>query len=98
MAFIHKHGCEPTSVADVVEAVQVSRSLLEARFKALGRTIHGEIQRLRIERVRHLIATTDLPIKQIATMTGFASVPYMTTTFHRNTGWTPAGYRKYVKL
>ena len=98
MAFIHQHSCEPIRVADVVEAVQVSRSTLEARFKAVGRTIHGEIQRLRVERARFLIATTDLPIKQIAAMAGFAHVHYMTTIFRQNTGWTPAEYRKHVRL
>ena len=36
IAFIHQHSCEPIHVADVVEAVHVSRSTLEARFKALG--------------------------------------------------------------
>jgi LacI family transcriptional regulator len=98
MAFIHQHSCEPIGVANVVEAVGVSRSTLEARFKTVGRTIHGEIQRLRIERARFLIATTDLPIKQIAAMAGFAHVHYMTTIFRQNTGWTPAEYRKHVRL
>ena len=98
IAFIHQHSCEPIRVADVVEAVQVSRSTLEARFKALGRTIHGEIQRLQVERARFLIATTDLPIKQIAAMAGFAHVHYMTTIFRQHTGWTPAEYRKHVRL
>jgi len=98
MAFIHQHSCEAIRVADVVEAVQVSRSTLEARFKALGRTIHGEIQRLQVERARFLIATTDLPIKQIAAMAGFAHVYYMTTIFRQHTGWTPAEYRKHARL
>ena len=98
MAFIHERSCEPIRVADVVEAVQISRSTLEARFKAAGRTIHGEIQRLQVERARFLIATTDLPIKQIATMAGFAHVHYMTTIFRQSTGWTPAEYRKHARL
>ena len=98
MAFIHQHSCEPLRVADVVEAVGVSRSTLEARFKTAGRTMHGELQRLRVERARFLIATTDLPIKQIAAMAGFAHVHYMTTIFRQSTGWTPAEYRKHVRL
>jgi LacI family transcriptional regulator len=98
MTFIHQHGGQPLRVADVVGATGVSRSTLEARFKALGRTIHGEIQRLQVERARFLITTTDLPIKQIAAMAGFAHVHYMTTIFHRRTGWTPAEYRKHVRL
>lgn len=98
MAFIHVHSCEPIRVADVVATVHVSRSTLEARFRAVGRTIQAEIQRRRVERARLLIATTDLPIKQIATVAGFAHVHHMTTVFHRNTGWTPAEYRRHVRL
>jgi LacI family transcriptional regulator len=98
MAFIHQHSCEPIGVANVVDAVGASRSTLEARFKSVGRTIHGEIQRLRVERARFLIATTDLPIKKIATMAGFTYARYMTTIFRQSTGWTPAEYRKHVRL
>jgi LacI family transcriptional regulator len=99
MAFIHENRCRPLRIADVVEAVQVSRSTLETRFKAVtGRTIHAEIQRLQIDHARSLLATTDLPIKQIAVLAGFAHVHYMTTVFRQHTGWTPAEYRKHVRI
>jgi LacI family transcriptional regulator len=98
MAFIHQHSCEPIGVASVADAIGMSRSTLETRFRRVGRTIRGEIQRLRIERARFLIATTDLPIKQIAAMAGFTYAHYMTTVFHQSTGWTPAEYRRHVRL
>ena len=99
MTFIHENTCRPIRIADVVAAVGVSRSTLETKFKAVtGRTMHNEIQRLQIDRVRSLLATTDLPIKQIAALAGFAHIHYMTTIFHQNTGWTPAEYRKHVRI
>jgi LacI family transcriptional regulator len=99
MAFIHRNRCTPIRISDVVEAVQVSRSTLETRFKAVtGRTMHGEIQRLQIDRARSMLATTDLPIKQISALAGFANVHYMTTIFRQSTGWTPAEYRKHVRI
>lgn len=99
MAFIHENSCRPIRIADVVAAVGVSRSTIETKFKAVtGRTMHNEIQRLQIDRVRSLLATTDLPIKQIAALAGFAHIHYMTTIFHQNTGWTPAEYRKHVRI
>jgi LacI family transcriptional regulator len=99
MAYIHNNSCRPIRIADVVAAVQVSRSTLETKFKAVtGRTIHSEIRRLQIDCARSLLATTDLPIKQIAAIAGFAHIHYMTTIFHQHTGWTPAEYRKHVKL
>jgi LacI family transcriptional regulator len=99
MAYIHTNSCRPIRIADVVAAVQVSRSTLETKFKAVtGRTIHSEIRRLQIDCARSLLATTDLPIKQIAAIAGFAHIHYMTTIFHQHTGWTPAEYRKHVRI
>jgi LacI family transcriptional regulator len=99
MAFIHQNSCRPIHIADVVAAVRVSRSTLEKRFKPVtGRTMHDEIQRLQINCARSLLATTDLPLKQVAAMAGFAHIHYMTTIFHQQTGWTPAEYRKHVKI
>lgn len=97
--YVREHACDPIQVCDVVAAVGVSRSTLVPRFKAIvGRTIHAEIQRLQIEQARRLIATTELPLKQVATMAGFAHVHYLTTIFHERTGWTPAEYRKHARL
>jgi len=72
----------------------VSRSTLENRFKAaVGRSIHEEFVRLRLAGLRRLVTDTDLPLKAIATRTGFRSVQYMTTFLHRHTGLTPARLR-----
>ena len=99
VAYIRDHACDPIHVQDVVTITKVSRSTLEARFKAsTGRTIHTEIQRVQVEQARRLIATTDLPLKQVAPMSGFAYVHYMTTVFRQHTGWTPAEYRKHARL
>lgn len=98
LAYIRQHACDPAQVGDVVAAVQVSRSTLQARFKAvMGRTLHAEIQRVQIERARRLVATTDLPLKQVATAAGFVHVNYLTTVFRRHTGWTPAEYRRRAR-
>lgn len=93
--FIQQEACSGIRVYDVVHAVAVARSALEARFKnMMGRTIHDEIQRVQVERARQLVATTNLPLKQIAAETGFAYIQHMTTIFRRHTGQTPGEYRK----
>jgi LacI family transcriptional regulator len=72
----------------------VSRSTLEHRFRAVvGRSIHDEFVRLRVAGLRRLVAETDLPLKSIASRTGFPSVQYMTTFLRRHTGLTPARLR-----
>ena len=93
--FIRQHACDRIRVAHVVQAAEVSRSTLQSRFRVvMGRTIHTEIQRVQIARAKELVATTDLPLKQIAVRVGFKHVQYLTTLFRRHTGQTPAEYRK----
>jgi len=93
--FIREHACRPIRAAEVFGHLSVSRSLLEPRFgNVLGRTIHQEIQRVRIERAKTLLAGTDLPIKHIAQQAGFKTVQYLTRAFYRVTGDTPAAFRR----
>ena len=93
--FIRAHACEGIQAADVVRAAAVSRSTLEVRFKTLmGRTMHDEIHRVRMDRAKQLIAATELPLKQVAVEAGFRSVQYLTVLFRRDLGQTPAEYRR----
>jgi LacI family transcriptional regulator len=98
VGFIREHAREDLRVADVLHHVKLSRSALEPRLKrVLGRTIHQEIHHVRIERVKALLATTNLPTKQVAGQTGFHSVQYLTRVFRNATGQTPASYRKRMR-
>jgi len=92
---IREHACRPIRAAAVFGELSVSRSSLEPRFRnVLGRTIHQEIDRVRIERAKTLLAETNLPIKQIAQQAGFQTVQYLTRAFRRLTGDTPAEFRR----
>ncbi len=95
MAFISDHACEGIKVQQVVKAVAISRSGLEARFRTvLGRTIRCALRDAQLQRARKLIVGTDLPLKQIAAKTGFRSVQHMTSLFGKAFGHSPARYRK----
>jgi LacI family transcriptional regulator len=98
VGFIRSHACDHILVGDVLEHVKLSRSALEPKLKqVIGRTIHQEIRRVQIERAKVLIATTDLPTKQIAAQTGFRHVQYLTRVFRKTTGLTPVVYRKRMR-
>jgi len=98
MRFIRDRACEGIHIDDVVGAVGPSRSTVERRFKAVvGRTIHAEIDRVRLERARELITTTDLPLKRVATLAGFKYVQYLTKLFRERLGQTPAAFRKRAR-
>ncbi|MFM8633680.1 MAG: XylR family transcriptional regulator [Planctomycetia bacterium] len=82
------------SIAAVAEARGISPTALEHRFQAaVGRSIHMEFMRQRMQRLRGMVVGTDLPLKTIAARTGFPSLQYMTTFFRRHTGTTPARLR-----
>ncbi len=93
--FIREHACRPIRATDVFDELSVSRTWLEPRFRnVLGRTIHQEIDRVRIERAKTLLVETSLPIKQIAQQAGFRTVQYLARAFRRMTEDTPAAFRR----
>jgi LacI family transcriptional regulator len=100
LRFIRDHAGESRlRVADVVAHVRASRAAIEPRVKrVIGRTIHGEIERVRLDRVKELLATSDVPIKQVAQLGGFSCVQYLTRVFRKATGETPARYRGRRRL
>lgn len=96
--FIRSNAYDDICVGDVLRQVNLSRSALEPRLKqVIGRTIHQEIHRIRLERVKALLSTTDLPTKQISAQAGFHSVQYLARVFRTATGLTPASYRKRMR-
>ena len=93
--FIRENACKGIKVDDVLEAVPLSRSVLERRFvQLLGRTPKAEIVRVQLERVKQLLAETDFPLAQVAAMTGFEHPEYLSVVFKNKTGQTPGMYRK----
>ncbi|OGV71853.1 MAG: hypothetical protein A3K19_01115 [Lentisphaerae bacterium RIFOXYB12_FULL_65_16] len=93
--YVRDHACTGLTVPDVAKAVHMARSTLEKRFqRGLGRSVHAEIERVRLQRLRELLQGTDLSLKEISDRTGFSTVQYMTHVFRRLTGTTPAQYRR----
>jgi len=93
--FIREHATRGINVADVVRHLDVSRSTVEKRLKRhLGRTALDEIQRVRLEAARRLLATTDLPLHVVAKRAGYSTVQYMCAVFKRELGHPPGQLRR----
>lgn len=91
---IREHACEGLRVVDVLEPSKLSRRVLEYRFKnLLGRTVHEQIVRTQIEKVKQLLMQTDLKLPTIALRTGFKHAEYLSVSFKRQTGMSPTEYR-----
>jgi LacI family transcriptional regulator len=92
--FIREHACEGITVEDVLANIPLSRSVFERRFARLfGHSPKAEIVRARLDRIKQLLAETELPLKQIAARIGFEHPEYMNVVFKEQTGQTPGQYR-----
>jgi LacI family transcriptional regulator len=92
--FIREHACHGITVADIVKQVPLSRRVLETRFqKLLGRSPHEQIMAVKVDRVKRLLAETDLSLALIADRAGFKHVEYLSVAFKRQVGVTASDYR-----
>lgn len=88
----------PLRVCDVADAVAVSQRSLERRFQRyVQRTIAEIISESHLARARLLLATTDLPMSQVARKSGFSSQEYMATVFRKAEGLSPRLYRTQAR-
>lgn len=93
--FIRKNRKKMIQVDEVADAVSVNRRKLERSFKKiLGRSVHEEIKRCRIELISKFLVESDLPISRIATMMDFLVEHHISRYFQQETGMSPFEYRK----
>jgi LacI family transcriptional regulator len=92
--YLREHIFDAVSVNDMARAAGMSRRVFERRFVAqVGRPPKAEVVRLRIERVKELLADTDWSLAQIAERTGFKHSEYLHAVFTQKTGATPGKFR-----
>lgn len=93
--YIRSHPRELIQVRDVAEAVSISRSVLDKRFrKALGSSVLKEIRRLRAEQIAKMLIETDMTITRIAISMNFTGIEHIGRYFKREMGVSPLQYRK----
>jgi LacI family transcriptional regulator len=93
---IREHLHEPFGVERILGLSPVSRRRLEHRFRrSLGCTPYAFITRLRVERAKELLAGPEKrTLTEISTACGFSEPRRFRLVFQRQTGATPAHYRK----
>jgi LacI family transcriptional regulator len=92
--FIREQACQGIDVSDVLRAVPMSRSTLDRRFmKILGRSPKDEILRIRLDRVKQMLAETDFPLAMIAEKVGLEHVEHLSRIFKSRLKMTPSQFR-----
>jgi len=82
-------------LAELANLVNVSRFHFSRLFKqSTGMTAIAFVEQCRIRRAQSLILETDLPLVEVALMTGFADQSHFTRRFHRHVGTTPAVFAR----
>ncbi|MER9313262.1 AraC family transcriptional regulator [Mesorhizobium australicum] len=95
--YIEANLRRPVTLAELAGVAALSVPQFIRQFKAsTGITPHQYLMRMRIERARCLLTTTDIPVMAIALDCGFATQAHMTRVFRTLLGTTPAAYRKEV--
>lgn len=95
MRYIKEHACDPITPADVLRVTGMSNSTAYRKFmKGIGRSIHSEIQRIQMDRVKELLTTTNLSVTAVAQKAGFENIRYLTKVFRDATGLTPTEFRR----
>ena len=98
VAFIRNNAHRNIGVEDLLGSIPLSRRVLEARFrKALNRTPHQEILRVRTNAVRELLLETDMSLSEISEAIGIEHPEYLSVFFKKETGLTPREYRDQAR-
>jgi AraC family transcriptional regulator len=85
----------PLTLVDLAGAAGLSRMHFAAQFRAAtGLRPHEYMLRRRVEKARCLLATSEMPIAEVAFSVGFCSQAHFTTVFRRFSGLTPNRWRQ----
>jgi LacI family transcriptional regulator len=92
---IHAFATKPITIDEIVDQLSVSRRMFEIRFrKAVGRTPHQELRRVRLLRAQQMLLETDNSIADVALAAGFCSPAHLAHVFQKDLQRTPAQYRR----
>lgn len=95
LGFIEAHLADDIGAADVAAAACVSHNHLCRLFRVhLGESVMGAIRRRRVERARHLLSHTTLPIKAVAAQVGIDDLQRFNKTVRLETGRSPSDLRR----
>lgn len=96
--YLHANAANGINVGDILEAVPISRRTLEQQFASLlGTSPAAEIRRLRLQHIRHLLASTTLSIAQVSKRSGFTNPSRLSEFFRSETGQAPNEYRRELR-
>ncbi len=94
-AYIEANYTKNITLEDVSREVNISSYYLSRIFKeGTGENFIDYLTRLRIEKAKELLSTTQYSMKEICSMSGYSDPNYFSKSFKKNVGVTPTEYRE----
>ena len=93
--YIHQNYSKDISLDDVSRSINISPYYFSKIFKEeTGEGFVEYLTRIRMERAKELLTTTEYSMKQICSMVGYADPNYFSRSFKKNVGVTPTEYKQ----
>jgi len=97
--FIAQHYAEPITVADIAAHAKLHPNYAMTLFRqTCGLSLMNYVVRHRISHAQRLLATSDMPILDVAMDAGFGSLSRFYEAFGSACGCTPKAYRKRLQV
>lgn len=95
MAFMREYACEACTIGDIIDHISISRRTFEKRFNDTFQiSPHEMLTRIRINRAKLLLRTTDLSVNAISEQCGYSVYKYFYEIFRKQAGESPGIFRK----
>lgn len=99
LQYMAQNFMRPILLEEVVRVTRMSRrGFISAFNKNTGRTPISVLRQMRIEYAKQLLVEQDLPLKMIASLTGFRSENTFCVAFQRAVNMAPKKYQRHVWL
>ncbi|QEG22464.1 DNA-binding transcriptional regulator [Mariniblastus fucicola] len=96
--YILANACNGIQVSDVVAQTDLTRRVLERRFKSsMDITPHEFIVETRLSHAERLLRETNLTLDKVAHRCGIEYAEYLNALFRKHRGMTPGEYRRQNK-
>lgn len=93
--YIYDHLDEPIDLNRLADIACLSPYHWHRIYRSIqGETVHATVSRLRLQHAAHLLASTELSLKQIARRAGYSAPPPFSRAFKSAYGISPIQYRK----
>ena len=93
--YIQQHYQEPLTLEEVAERVNLTEAYFSVLFKKeTGEGFAKYLASVRLDMAKRMLRETSLPVAEICRQVGYNDVKHFSRIFERNSGVTPAAYRK----